>query len=1395
MLIDTFATLPGKQHDPEGVSDTDGDTHQGPDHDDDDSVVRYTVDNPVSVDGATGVSTLYVLTTPFDDHIVTTAGALNGAGLNLSFANLNRETEPSEPEENGEAVGNNEGNEGDEANEPAADQASDGPTDFEGGGPFIVRASDMGEGNQGVNGNNGNGNGNGGDPVAPGPVVSRDIVGLSAVINHTAVEVDLHGKPGKPEPVDGIALDVATPTVGQIVIRRQNYPMAVSEATGNIVSYTVSLVTAPRFDVFVNVSASIPQLAAFAAGARQVEVSTDGGVTWGLYRVIKFAAGQQGPQTVMVRAAADEALGADGAQTGTIGMSSQSLDPAYNHVAIQNVLVQVIDNDHAGLLIVTQQDGLTVLAGTPPQGIVDSYTVALATPPVAPVTVTLVFNEDRLALSSTDPRWNPATNAFTFAAGDTTPATVTVAAAVPDGEAGDGEGNEALDNGQEAGPELDEAGPLAIIAHLVTSTDPAYAALAAQPAPTVPVRILPSDAAEGAGNMQGLDEGDGGEAEVYVKPTAYSLLVVTGDPAGATYSIRLTESPEPGESVVLTLNTDGQTLVADACSCDARFTPGTSTTPPTITFTSTNWYLPFTVRVTANPAAPATDPFQPLMYFPVRNGMDTVGEDHAKVHFKGDGNDAEDQNDGGFDDAAEQDHQFEGNLQTIQQLVCPNGTPDLDSNEAGGEPAEDSECQELPGRPPIMLPALEQSQLALALKPTETPISPNLLAEASSGSGAAVTYPSLSVDEINAAAVTYSQPSGTIFSQGSQGVTATATAAGGQQVDASFNVVVSDTTPPTIMSVSPTLVVEATMPGGAVVNYAAATATDAVTINPLITYSQNSGTVFPLGTTFVTVTATDAAGNASSASFTILVQDTTAPAITSVSPNLVIEATTAGGATVTYAPAIATDAVTPSPTITYSQASGTVFPLGTTTVNVTATDAAGNVSSTSFTVLVRDTTPPAIAPLPNLVVAPTSSAGAVVTFAASATDAVTSNPVITYSQNPGTVFPLGLTTVTVRATDAAGNSATATFTIDVPPVPPVLVVPAYINLANQAAVPLQVNGQPGVLATISLTDGTTTVSVSGTVGASGTVTLPVKASTLKDGTITASGYLTDAAGNRSAAGPALTSIKDTAAPTGTISIRGTVINTQLATNNRALSIQMSFSDVGTGLGQMAFSTNGGTSYGTAVAYATTGSVTISGADGLYTVAARVSDRAGNSVVVSQVIRLDTTGPVSTYSMTAANSSGWYDMEQAITISYSASDLDNVASVTATLDGTTTLASGSTIAKETLSGGAHTITITATDGLGNKSTTTITFQVHETINDVIMSIGDGLVRSQITAAEAKVLSGPLGLAQAAISAGNRSAAQGYLATFVADVKSASGTSINSAYAVLLISWANDLSGRI
>jgi|GEM_PF-2491778 len=241
--------------------------------------------------------------------------------------------------------------------------------------------------------------------------------------------------------------------------------------------------------------------------------------------------------------------------------------------------------------------------------------------------------------------------------------------------------------------------------------------------------------------------------------------------------------------------------------------------------------------------------------------------------------------------------------------------------------------------------------------------------------------------------------------------------------------VIIDTTAPKFGTLS-NLTREATAPEGAMVNFPTITATDAVTANPTITFSQNSGTVFPLGSTQVFVTARDAVNNSTTRSFFVTVQDTTAPYIGHY--NVVVEATGADGATVNYDPATVIDDVTPNPAITYSKDSGTVFPVGVTTVLVTAKDASNNTRTYNFKVTVQDTTGPSITPPADIVAEATGPNGAIVNFdPPTVSDVVTANPVITYSKNSGTLFSPGLTVVTITAKDAANNSSTTTFNVTV----------------------------------------------------------------------------------------------------------------------------------------------------------------------------------------------------------------------------------------------------------------------------------------------------------------------------------------------------------------------------
>ena len=235
-----------------------------------------------------------------------------------------------------------------------------------------------------------------------------------------------------------------------------------------------------------------------------------------------------------------------------------------------------------------------------------------------------------------------------------------------------------------------------------------------------------------------------------------------------------------------------------------------------------------------------------------------------------------------------------------------------------------------------------------------------------------------------------------------------------------ISVTVLDTTPP-VITVPSDIAAEASGPAGAVVSFITSAIDD---VNSSVTTSNNptSGSVFPLGTTIVTTTASDAAGNMANRTFTVTVVDTTAPAIT-VPSNLTIEATGANGAVAIFTTS-ATDVVSGSVTTSNNHASGSVFPVGTTIVTTTASDAAGNTANLTFTVTVNPwNSAPVLAAVGNQ----TIGQGQTLAFTVSATDADVPAQTLTYSLDAGApagaviVANTGAFSWTTSASEATGD--------------------------------------------------------------------------------------------------------------------------------------------------------------------------------------------------------------------------------------------------------------------------------------------------------------------------------------------------------------------------------------
>ncbi len=440
------------------------------------------------------------------------------------------------------------------------------------------------------------------------------------------------------------------------------------------------------------------------------------------------------------------------------------------------------------------------------------------------------------------------------------------------------------------------------------------------------------------------------------------------------------------------------------------------------------------------------------------------------------------------------------------------------------------------------------------------------------------------------------------------------------------NVINCDTTPPTLF-LPDSIIAEATGPSGAAVTFTA-TATDANPANPVVTCVPASGATFGFGTITVNCSATDAAGNTATGSFTVTVVDTTPPAVTPPD-NITLEAAGPAGAVLYYSGESAVDLVDGARPVACEPASGSTFALGETTVTCTASDTRGNTGSASFTVKVTDTTAPGLAMPADITAEAASASGAVVTFSASASDLVDGDLPVSCNWNSGDTFPLGETTVSCSATDSNGNTASGSFKVTVvDTTPPVLTLPAGFSV--------EATGPSGAAATYS-------ASASDVVDGSVAVTCtPASGSIFALGANTVSCSATDAAGN-TASGSFTITVVDTTPPALTLPADQQLEAT--GPSGAQASFAASASDLVDGALAVSCSANSGDTFPL----------------GTTTVNCSVSDAAGNTASGSFIIKVvDTTPPTITFvSRTPANAFGWNNGN--VTVNWSCSDLVGVVS--------------------------------------------------------------------------------------------------------------------------------------
>jgi hypothetical protein len=290
---------------------------------------------------------------------------------------------------------------------------------------------------------------------------------------------------------------------------------------------------------------------------------------------------------------------------------------------------------------------------------------------------------------------------------------------------------------------------------------------------------------------------------------------------------------------------------------------------------------------------------------------------------------------------------------------------------------------------------------------------------------------------------------------GPAAVVCTATDAAGNKAvsPVEYQFFVLDDVAPALGAVPSPIVADAVDGTGAVVTYASPTADDLVNGPVPVSCTPASGSTFAIGTTTVTCTASDgppyeiSAGvftnnQVGSATFTVTVGDRAAPTVTV--PASITANTDAGKnfATVNYlAQVSATDNVAVT-SLVCTPSSGSAFAAGATIVSCTATDAAGNSTTRTFTVTVSDAEKPVLTVPANLTVT-TSGTTATVSYTVTATDNVglaagspgctSTSPGVSGVTKTGGTFPVGTSTVTCTATDTAvpANVTTKSFTVTV----------------------------------------------------------------------------------------------------------------------------------------------------------------------------------------------------------------------------------------------------------------------------------------------------------------------------------------------------------------------------
>lgn len=306
-------------------------------------------------------------------------------------------------------------------------------------------------------------------------------------------------------------------------------------------------------------------------------------------------------------------------------------------------------------------------------------------------------------------------------------------------------------------------------------------------------------------------------------------------------------------------------------------------------------------------------------------------------------------------------------------------------------------------------------------------------------------------------------------------VTLTASDGNGNTGTCTLTVTLKDNTPPSITCPPNTTVAASATCTGMVGAYTAVAVSDNCTASPSVIQSPapSTGLSGHNDVKTVTLTANDGNGNTGTCTLTVTLKDITPPSITCPANATVAADGTCSGLVGVRTPAAVSDNCNASPSVTQSPAPSTVLSghNDVETVTLTADDGNGNTQFCTFTVTLKDVTPPSITcPANTTVAASATCMGVVGAYSPVAVnDNCNANSTVTQSPAPSTGLSghNDVKTVTLTANDGNGNTQFCTFTVTLKDItPPSITCPANTTIAANSSC----SGAVGFYSAVSVSD-------------------------------------------------------------------------------------------------------------------------------------------------------------------------------------------------------------------------------------------------------------------------------------------------------------------------------------